>query len=63
MCVFTVGVTVFRGFLRSEFSEENLDFWLACEKFRQTRTQSKMAARAKKIFSEFICTQACKEVR
>lgn len=62
LLAYKLGVAVFRAFLRSEFSEENLDFWLACEKFRQTRTQSKMAARAKKIFSQFISTQACKEV-
>uniref|UniRef100_H3C9V7 Uncharacterized protein n=1 Tax=Tetraodon nigroviridis TaxID=99883 RepID=H3C9V7_TETNG len=56
------GVTVFRHFLRSEFSEENLDFWLAVERFKQTRSICKMAARAKKIYNEFVSTSAARQV-
>lgn len=56
------GVTVFRHFLRSEFSEENLDFWLAVERFKQTRSICKMAARAKKIYDEFVSTSAARQV-
>ncbi|KAM7390936.1 hypothetical protein PAMP_021664 [Pampus punctatissimus] len=47
---------------RSEFSEENLDFWLAVEKFRRTRPLNKMAARAAKIYDEFISTTAARQV-
>lgn len=54
---------MFQAFLRTEFSEENLEFWLACEDFKKVKSQSKMAAKAKKIFAEFIAIQACKEVR
>ncbi|KAK1876191.1 Regulator of G-protein signaling 3 [Dissostichus eleginoides] len=50
------GLAVFRHFLRSEFSEENLDFWLAVERFKRTRPLSKMAARAEKIYEEFVST-------
>lgn len=56
------GLAVFRHFLRSEFSEENLDFWLAVERFRRTRPLSKMAARAAKIYDEFISTTAARQV-
>ncbi|XP_045152476.1 regulator of G-protein signaling 3 [Echinops telfairi] len=56
------GLAVFQSFLRTEFSEENLEFWLACEDFKKVKSQSKMAAKAKKIFAEFIAIQACKEV-
>lgn len=28
------GLELFREFLRIEFSEENLEFWLACERYR-----------------------------
>ncbi|KAM6183649.1 regulator of G-protein signaling 3 isoform 4-T4 [Erethizon dorsatum] len=56
------GLAVFQAFLRTEFSEENLEFWLACEDFKKVKSQSKMAAKAKKIFAEFIAIQSCKEV-
>ncbi|XP_019900153.2 regulator of G-protein signaling 3 isoform X2 [Esox lucius] len=56
------GVAVFRGFLQTEFSEENLDFWLACEKYRNIKSQSKMDSQAKQIFTEYISIQSCKEV-
>ncbi|XP_038558976.1 regulator of G-protein signaling 3-like isoform X3 [Micropterus salmoides] len=56
------GLAVFRHFLRSEFSEENLDFWLAVERFKRTRPLSKMATRAAKIYDEFISTSAARQV-
>ncbi|XP_020561993.1 regulator of G-protein signaling 3 isoform X2 [Oryzias latipes] len=56
------GLAVFRHFLRSEFSEENLDFWLAVERFKNTRPFSKMAARAVKIQEEFISANAARQV-
>ncbi|XP_012706670.1 regulator of G-protein signaling 21 isoform X2 [Fundulus heteroclitus] len=52
--------TPFRSFLESEFSEENLDFWLACEEFRSTSDDLKW--RAEKIYEEFIRPTACKEI-
>ncbi|XP_040928983.1 regulator of G-protein signaling 3a isoform X4 [Betta splendens] len=56
------GLAAFRAFLRTEFSEENLEFWLACEEYRKIKSQSKMASKAKKIFAEYIAIQSCKEV-
>ncbi|XP_061624945.1 regulator of G-protein signaling 3-like isoform X2 [Phyllopteryx taeniolatus] len=56
------GLAVFRHFLRSEYSEENLDFWLAVEKFKETRPLSKMADRAAKIYEEFISCSASRQV-
>lgn len=56
------GLAAFRAFLLTEFSEENLEFWLACEEFKKAKSQSKMASKAKKIFAEFIAIQSFKEV-
>uniref|UniRef100_A0A3Q4BZ23 RGS domain-containing protein n=1 Tax=Mola mola TaxID=94237 RepID=A0A3Q4BZ23_MOLML len=56
------GLAVFRHFLRSEFSDENLDFWLAVERFKKTRSANKMATRAAKIYDEFISTTAGRQV-
>lgn len=63
MSVPTDGLAAFRAFLRTEFSEENLEFWLACEEFKKIKSQSKMVSKAKKIFAEYIAIQSCKEVR
>ncbi|TST10022.1 Regulator of G-protein signaling 3 [Bagarius yarrelli] len=60
--LFTDGLAVFRSFLQTEFSEENLDFWLACEEYRKIKSLSKMTSRAKKIFEEYISVQSSKEV-
>lgn len=63
MSVPTDGLAAFRAFLRTEFSEENLEFWLACEEYKKIKSQSKMVSKAKKIFAEYIAIQSCKEVR
>lgn len=55
------GQSLFRAFLVSEFSEENLAFYLACEDYKGTKT-SKLSAKAKKIYDKFICTDAPREV-
>ncbi|XP_068457801.1 regulator of G-protein signaling 3-like isoform X4 [Clinocottus analis] len=56
------GLAVFRHFLKSEFSEENLDFWLAVERFKRTCPLNKMAARAAEIYNKFISTNASRQV-
>uniref|UniRef100_A0A8C3NLS3 Regulator of G-protein signaling 16 n=1 Tax=Geospiza parvula TaxID=87175 RepID=A0A8C3NLS3_GEOPR len=48
------GVNAFHTFLKTEFSEENLDFWLACEDFKKTRSKTKLASKANRIFEEFV---------
>ncbi|CAL1569142.1 unnamed protein product [Knipowitschia caucasica] len=55
------GLAVFRHFLRSEFSEENLDFWLAVEKFKRTGPQ-KMVSKATRIYNEFISCNATRQI-
>ncbi|KAM4721167.1 regulator of G-protein signaling 8 [Rhinophrynus dorsalis] len=56
------GRSAFRAFLQSEFSEENLEFWVACEDYRKTRSVNKLPAKAHHIFQEFIEVQAPREV-
>ncbi|KAF3823085.1 hypothetical protein GH733_010521 [Mirounga leonina] len=56
------GLARFKSFLKSEFSEENLEFWLACEDYKKIKSPAKMVEKAKKIYEEFIQTEAPKEV-
>ncbi|XP_067846752.1 regulator of G-protein signaling 21-like isoform X2 [Heptranchias perlo] len=56
------GLSLFRAFLQSEYSEENIEFWMACEDYKKTKSLAKLASKAKKIYSYFIETDAPKEV-
>ena len=58
---FADGAALYRAFLIREFSNENLEFWLACEEYKNSKPQ-KMAAKAQKIYNDFIAVQAPKEV-
>nr|XP_033815800.1 regulator of G-protein signaling 4 [Geotrypetes seraphini] len=56
------GLSAFKAFLKSEYSEENIEFWIACEDYKKTETPTKLGSKAKKIYDDFISTQAAKEV-
>ncbi|XP_077581234.1 regulator of G-protein signaling 18 [Stigmatopora nigra] len=56
------GVETFSEFLHSEFSEENLEFWLACEEFKTSDSDKKLMSKAKNIYTVFIQSDAPKEV-
>uniref|UniRef100_A0ABM5FIB0 Regulator of G-protein signaling 3-like isoform X1 n=1 Tax=Pogona vitticeps TaxID=103695 RepID=A0ABM5FIB0_9SAUR len=56
------GRSAFRAFLESEFSEENLDFWMACEDYRKLRGCEQLQDNARKIYDQYITIQAPKEV-
>ncbi|XP_068448646.1 regulator of G-protein signaling 5 [Clinocottus analis] len=55
------GRQAFREFLRSEFSEENLEFWLACEDYRVT-SLNLQKTKSSSIYSQFINPDAPQEV-
>lgn len=57
------GLYAFTAFLVSEFSEENIAFYFACEDYRNTKSASKLSVKAQKIYDEFISTDAPREVR
>lgn len=56
-----MGRTVFGNFLKSEFSKENLDFWVACEVYKKS-APSKMANRSKQIYQQHVEANATNEV-
>lgn len=55
-------LAAFCTFLRSEFSDENIEFWLACEDFKSTATLDDLHWKAKDIYQKFIQPTACREV-
>ncbi|KAF6293643.1 regulator of G protein signaling 4 [Rhinolophus ferrumequinum] len=56
------GLAAFKAFLKSEYSEENIDFWVSCEEYKKIKSPSKRTPQAQKIYNEFISVQAAKEV-
>ncbi len=61
MCVFAEGLLLFEEFLKSEFSEENIQFWKACERFK-TVSMETLPMEAKAISDEYILQRAPKWV-
>ncbi|KAM3668492.1 regulator of G-protein signaling 1 isoform 1-T1 [Ammospiza maritima maritima] len=55
------GQGVFREFLKSEFSEENIEFWLACEDYKKTKSDH-LHGKAERIYEEFVQSDAVKQV-
>ncbi|XP_051568307.1 regulator of G-protein signaling 8 isoform X2 [Myxocyprinus asiaticus] len=56
------GLAAFRTFLKTEFSDENIKFWLACEDYKKMKSPAKMMSKANKIYKEFIEVHAPREV-
>ena len=57
----TAGLEAFRKFLQTEFSDENIEFWLACEEYKTLNTEV-LTSRAQKIFEDYVTIQAPREV-
>merc|ERR1712098_150284 len=57
----SLGVATFRDFLASEFSTENLDFWLACRSL-ETGSMHFLGDSVAAIFSQFILAGSPQEV-
>ncbi|XP_069793905.1 regulator of G-protein signaling 5-like [Narcine bancroftii] len=56
------GLDAFKAFLQSEHSEENIEFWMACEDYKATKSPIILASKAKKIYEEFIEKEAPQEI-
>lgn len=56
------GLKIFQAFLKSEFSDENIEFWLVCEDYKRIKSSYRMSSRAKKIFKRYIQAEAPKEI-
>lgn len=57
------GRNLFREFLRTEYSEENLLFWLACEDLKKEQNKKVVEEKAKLIYEDYISILSPKEVK
>ncbi|KPP73446.1 regulator of G-protein signaling 19-like, partial [Scleropages formosus] len=56
------GRNVFREFLRTEYSEENMLFWLACEDLKTEINKTAVEEKARMIYEDYISILSPKEV-
>ncbi|XP_050497323.1 regulator of G-protein signaling 17 [Diabrotica virgifera virgifera] len=56
------GRQVFRDFLRVEYSEENILFWLACEELKRETNLEVVEEKARIIYEDFISILSPREV-
>lgn len=56
------GRKVFRDFLRCEYSEENILFWLACEELKKETNPEAIEEKARFIYEDYISILSPKEV-
>lgn len=60
--LFPAGRKVFRDFLRCEYSEENILFWLACEELKKESNPDVVEEKARFIYEDYISILSPKEV-
>ncbi|XP_062848991.1 regulator of G-protein signaling 13 [Trichomycterus rosablanca] len=56
------GRATFTAFLKSEHSDENIEFWQTCEDFKKLRCNHRLVSRAKKIFESYIKAESPREI-
>ncbi|EDL88685.1 regulator of G-protein signaling 19, isoform CRA_c [Rattus norvegicus] len=56
------GRSVFRAFLRTEYSEENMLFWLACEELKTEADRHVVDEKARLIYEDYVSILSPKEV-
>ncbi|XP_051936880.1 regulator of G-protein signaling 17 isoform X1 [Hippocampus zosterae] len=56
------GREIFREFLRSEYSEDNLLFWLACDELKKETDPSVVDEKARIIYEDYVSILSPKEV-
>lgn len=56
------GRDIFRQFLQSEYSEENLMFWIACEELKKETNPTAVDEKARIIYEDYVSILSPKEV-
>lgn len=56
------GRNAFREFLRTEFSEENMLFWLACEDLKKETNKTVVEDKVRLIYEDYVSILSPKEV-
>ena len=57
------GLLIFHDFLKSQHSQENLNFWIAVERYKLTPNEAAREIEAKLIYENYISIMSPTEVR
>ncbi|KAL4635037.1 regulator of G-protein signaling 4-like [Arapaima gigas] len=57
-----IGLIAFSTFLKSEFSEENIEFWIACEEYKKITCKEDLSTKAKMIYDQYVDVDSPREV-
>uniref|UniRef100_A0A3B3T275 Regulator of G protein signaling 4 n=1 Tax=Paramormyrops kingsleyae TaxID=1676925 RepID=A0A3B3T275_9TELE len=57
-----IGLPAFATFLKSEFSEENIEFWMVCEDYKKMAPHESLAAKANDIYDKYVAVNSPREV-
>ena len=52
----------FKNFLKKEFSNENIDFWVKCENFKKIRDHDEMKRISTEIWNEYLDTSSMTQI-
>uniref|UniRef100_A0A3Q3FUI0 Regulator of G-protein signaling 1 n=1 Tax=Kryptolebias marmoratus TaxID=37003 RepID=A0A3Q3FUI0_KRYMA len=56
------GRLVFENYLRTEYNDENLLFWLACEDYKTNYCETETNVDAQRIYREFVRVDAPRQI-
>ncbi|NXC42022.1 RGS13 protein, partial [Penelope pileata] len=56
------GLMIYKTYSKMEHSDENIEFWLACEAYKKITSQRKRISVARKLFTSYIQHQAPNEI-
>ena len=59
---FIAGIKIFHDFLKSQYSEENLLFWLAVERLKKEKEPAALKKMAQGIYRDYLSSESPKEV-
>lgn len=62
-CSLLDGFHFFLEFLKTEYSQENLDFWTECEEFQKTTNRAKALTKANNIYTTYVQDGGLREVK
>ena len=62
LSLFSAGLELFRSFLLSEHSDENIEFWIACENYKNCKSSKQLPSIAAQIYEDFVAVQSRKQV-